>query len=190
VDLVRATTTIDLSNDPDALKSVVQLLANEVAIRNLTALYAMAVDDHDIERVLSCFADDGAFTRAGKTVRGKTDLRTFFVTMMDRYITTLHTPHSHVIAPDGLDQAKGVTTGHAELSLEGTLMMAAYRYTDVYSRLDNRWTFQSRDLQFMYVLPFQDMASAFVNTSRIRWPQLPYAEADFPETLPTWTTFS
>jgi uncharacterized protein (TIGR02246 family) len=190
VDLVAATSTIDLSKDPDAVTSVVQGLADEAAIRNLAALYAMAVDDHDIERVLACFADDGTFTRAGNTVRGKIDLRAFFVTMMDRYITTLHTPHSHLIATNGQDQAEGLTTGHAELSFHGTLMMAAYRYSDVYSRVDNRWTFRSRALKFMYVVPFQDMSSAFVNTSRIRWPQLPYAEADFPETLPTWNAYT
>jgi uncharacterized protein (TIGR02246 family) len=189
VDLVTATSTIDLAKDTDQLVSVVQGLADESAIRNLAALYAMAVDDHDIERVLDCFADDGTFTRAGNTTRGKTDLRAFFITMMDRYVTTLHTPHTHVISASSGDTAEGLTTGHAELSLKGTLMMAAYRYSDVYSRVNTRWVFQSRALKFMYVLPFQDMASSFFDTSRIRWPELPYADADFPETSTTWTSY-
>ncbi len=189
MDLVTATTTIDLSKHPDAVAGVLQGLIDEVAIRNLAALYAMAIDDHDIERVVDCFADDGTFTRAGNTERGKQELRAFFVKMMDRYITTLHTPHCHVIAMNGRDSATGQTTGHAELSLEGTLMMAAYRYDDTYSRVDGRWTFQSRSLNFMYVVPFQDMSSAFVGPMRIRWPQLPYAEADFPEKLSTWTNY-
>jgi hypothetical protein len=41
----------------------------------------------------------------------------------------------------------------------------------------------------MYVVPFQDMPSAFSGRMRIRWPELPYAEADFPESLPTWTSY-
>jgi hypothetical protein len=32
----------------------------------------------------------------------------------------------------------------------------------------------------MYVVPFQDMPSAFSGRMRIRWPESPYAEADFP----------
>jgi hypothetical protein len=108
---------------------------------------------------------------------------------MDRYVTTLHTPHSHVIAMNDRDSATGLTTGHAELSFEGTLMMAAYRYDDTYSRVDGRWMFQSRSLNFMYIVPVQDMSSAFAGRLRIRWPQLPYAEADFPEKLPTWTSY-
>ena len=71
MDLVTATTTIDLSKHPDAVAGVLQGLVNEVAIRNLAALYAMAIDDHDIERVVDCFTDDGTFTRAGNTERGK-----------------------------------------------------------------------------------------------------------------------
>jgi uncharacterized protein (TIGR02246 family) len=189
MDLVPATTTIDLAKHPEAAAGVLQGLADEVAIRNLAALYAMAIDDHDIERVVDCFADDGTFTRAGNTERGKRDLRAFFVKMMDRYITTLHTPHSHLVATNGTDSATGLMTGHAELSFEGTLMMAAYRYDDTYSRVDGRWVFQTRALKFMYVVPFQDMSSAFADRMRIRWPQLPYAEADFPESLATWTSY-
>jgi uncharacterized protein (TIGR02246 family) len=189
MDLVAATTTIDLAKHPEATAAALQGLVDEVAIRNLAALYAMAVDDHDIERVVECFAADGAFTRAGSTVRGRPDLRAFFVKMMDRYVTTLHTPHSHVIAMDGADSATGLTTGHAELSFQGTLMMAAYRYDDDYSRVGGRWVFQTRALKFMYVVPFQDMPSAFSGRMRIRWPESPYAEADFPESLPTWTSY-
>ena len=189
MDLVTATTTIDLSKHPDAVAGVLQGLVDEVAIRNLAALYAMAVDDHDIERVVDCYTDDGTFTRAGNTERGKQELRAFYVKMMDRYITTLHTPHSHVIAMNDRDSATGLTTGHAELSFKGTLMMAAYRYDDTYSRVDGRWMFQSRSLKFMYVVPFQEMSSAFVDRRRIRWPQLPYVEADFPESLSTWTSY-
>jgi uncharacterized protein (TIGR02246 family) len=189
MDLAAATTTIDLSKHPEAAAAALQGLIDVAAIRNLAALYAMAVDDHDIERVVACFAEDGTFTRAGKSERGRRDLRAFFVKMMDRYFTTLHTPHSHVVAMNGRDSATGLTTGHAELSFEGTLMMAAYRYDDIYSRIDGRWMFQTRALKFMYVVPFREMSSAFVDRMRIRWPQLPYAEADFPESFSTWTSY-
>jgi uncharacterized protein (TIGR02246 family) len=190
MDFNRATTSPTIDG-PDSLTSHVQGLLDKEAIRNLIALYAMAVDDHDIERVLGCFATDGSFSRAGNTVTGHEDLRAFFVTMMDRYVTTLHTPHSHVITIDDSAVATGLSTGHAELSLEGTLMMAAYRYDDDYAKADNRWTFRSRSLRFMYVVPIQDMPNAFRgSTKRVRWPEAAYAEADFPETLATWSSYN
>jgi uncharacterized protein (TIGR02246 family) len=175
--------------DGDVARAV-QTLLDQQAIRDLGALYSMAVDDHDIERVLDCFAPDGSFTRAGNKVTGHQALRPFYVGMMDRYVTTLHTPHSHVVWIDGPGQAGGTLTGHAELSLEGTLMMAAYRYDDRYAQLDRRWVFASRSLQFMYVVPFQEMATSFTDAKRIRWPQQAYAEADFPETFATWQSYS
>ena len=51
------------------------------------------------------------------------------------------------------------------------------------------WVSRSGALKFMYVIPFQDMPSAFAGRMRIRLPELPYAEADFPESLPTWTSY-
>ncbi|MCW2525589.1 MAG: hypothetical protein JWM76_449 [Pseudonocardiales bacterium] len=188
MDLFTSTTTADVGSSPEALVRQVQVLTDQSAIRDLGALYVMAVDDHDLERVVACFAPKGSFTRAGNTVTGSEDLRAFYIKMMDRYITTLHTQHSHVIQVDG-DSATGLVTGHAELSLEGVLMMAAYRYEDVYTRTDRRWVFEERSLRFMYVVPVQDLPIAFTGDKRIRWPETPFAAADFPETLPTWNSY-
>jgi uncharacterized protein (TIGR02246 family) len=189
VELHAQTTTPDLDRDLAALTEHLQKLTDQAAIRDLAALYVMAVDDHDIERVLDCFAPTGSFTRAGVKTTGHDALRTFYVAMMDRYVTTLHTPHSHVIATDDANSATGLSTGHAELSLNGTLMMAAYRYSDRYVRIGRRWVFEDRALRFMYVTPFQDMPTTFTGPARIRWPELPYAEADIPESSSTWTTY-
>jgi uncharacterized protein (TIGR02246 family) len=175
----------DLSSAPELATAALQRLLDQSAIRDLNALYAMAVDDHDIEMVLATFTENGGFTRAGSTVEGKAALRTFYEGMMDRYVTTLHIPHSHVINVDGAT-ATGLLTGHAELSLNGTLMMAAYRYDDTYAKVDGTWLFSGRELRFMYVVPFEQMPTAFSDARRIRWPETGYAEADFPETFPTW----
>jgi uncharacterized protein (TIGR02246 family) len=191
VDLHAQTTTPDLDPDLAALTHQLQRLTDQASIRDLAALYVMAVDDHDIERVLDCFAPTGSFTRAGVKTTGHDALRIFYVAMMDRYVTTLHTPHSHVIAIaiDDANSATGLSTGHAELSLNGTLMMAAYRYSDRYVRIGRRWVFEDRELRFMYVTPFEDMPTTFTGSDRIRWPDLPHAEADIPESSPSWTTY-
>jgi len=68
--------------------------------------------------VVRCFADDGTFTRAGTTYAGHDVLRPFYGSMMERYVTTLHIPNSHVIDVDtDAGTATGLLTGQAELAL-------------------------------------------------------------------------
>ncbi|UMG91222.1 nuclear transport factor 2 family protein [Nocardioides sp. TF02-7] len=189
MDLDRATsTTLATAED---LPRQLRALADKDAIRALGALYSVAVDDHDLDTVVRCFDADGTFTRAGQTYAGHEVLREFYAGMMDRYVTTLHIPNSHVIDVDtDAGTAVGLLTGQAELALGNRLLMAAYRYDDRYRRLDDgRWVFAGRELRFMYNVPFEQMPTSFTDARRIRLPGAPYAEADYPETLPTWTTY-
>lgn len=177
-------------DDDAAVRSAVRDLVAAQAIRNLSAIYSMAVDDHDLDTVVACFTPDGSFERVGTKTTGHADLRAFYRMMMERYRTTLHVPEGHVVHIDPVDpdKATGVVAGHGELVMDATVMMAAYRYTDNYRLLDGRWKFASRSLQFMYVMPFEQMATGFGSRKRIRWPEQPFAEADIPEGLPTWTS--
>lgn len=187
---LRQQTTTSLATSEAAARAQIRTLADQVAIRDLGALYSIAVDDHDIDTVVDCFARDGRFIRAGVSTQGHSDLRAFYATMMDRYVTTLHIPNSHTIAVDtAAGTAAGLLTGQAELALEGRLLLAAYRYTDDYVRIDDRWVFASRDLRFMYNVPFEQMPTSFADSRRIRLPGAPYADADFPETLPSWKAY-
>jgi ketosteroid isomerase-like protein len=192
MDLDAATSTA-LASSPEELARQVRALADKDAIRALNALYSVAVDDHDLATVVRCFATDGTFTRAGTTYAGHDELRPFYASMMDRYVTTLHVPHSHVVEVDtGAGTATGLATGHGELALGDRLLMTAFRYDDRYVRLDDedgRWVFAARDLRSMYVVPVEEMGSSFADSRRIRMPGAEPAEAAFPETLPTWTTY-
>lgn len=182
-----ATTTAPATDD-QGLRSQLRALADKDAIRALGALYSVAVDDHDLDTVVRCFAADGTFTRAGTTYAGHDVLRDFYTGMMDRYVTTLHIPNSHVIEVEPVaGTATGLLTGQAELALGNRLLMAAYRYDDSYRRLEEgRWVFASRELRFMYNVPFEQMPTSFADSQRIRLPGAPYADGDYPETLPTW----
>ncbi len=190
MDLAVATSTT-LADSPEELARQVRTLADREAIRALNALYSVAVDDHDLATVVRCFAADGTFTRAGTVYAGHDELRPFYASMMDRYVTTLHVPHSHVIEVDTLaGTGTGLATGHGELALEGRLLMTAFRYDDSYRRLDDgRWVFAARDLRSMYVMPIEEMPHGFADSRRVRMPGAEPAEAAFPETLPTWTTY-
>ena len=190
MDLDLATSTT-LAGSSEELARQARTLADKDAIRALGALYSVAVDDHDLATVVRCFAPDGSFSRAGTTYAGHDELRPFYASMMDRYVTTLHIPNSHVIDVDTeAGTATGLLTGQAELALGNRLLMAAYRYDDSYVRDDaGRWTFQARELRFMYNVPFEQMATSFADSVRIRPPGGPDADGDYPETLPTWTTY-
>lgn len=184
-------TSTSLATSPEETALQVRALADKDAIRALGALYSVAVDDHDLATVVRCFAVDGSFTRAGTTYAGHDVLRDFYAAMMDRYVTTLHIPNSHVIAVDtGPGTATGLLTGQAELALGEHLLMAAYRYDDTYVRVHDRWVFASRELTFMYNVPFDEMATSFSDRLRIRPVGGDPAPGDYPETLPTWTTYA
>ncbi|MEV0945152.1 nuclear transport factor 2 family protein [Rhodococcus sp. NPDC049939] len=170
------------------LERRVTRLEDRARIQDLAAAYAIAVDDHDIDTLVGLFSEDGTFERAGVVSRGHEEIRTFYVRAMGRYSLTLHTPQSNQIAVDG-DRAKGLLTGQAELALDGTLMMAAYRYSDDYVRHDDRWLFASRHLRFLYATPFRDLETAVTTTDRIRWPGTDPQPAEYPETHPTWATY-
>ena len=116
MDLLFATTTTSLAGTPEEAYRQVRELADKAALVNLSVLYSMAVDDHDLDTVVACFAPDGSFTRLGTTVRGHADLRTFYASMMDRYVTTLHTPESHVAVVDAENKPhrKPITLGIRE----------------------------------------------------------------------------
>lgn len=171
--------------DLDALRT---LLAKD-QIRDLAARYSLAVDDHDIESVLATFTDDGVFEVAGKELRGRAELRAFYVDTMDRYHTMLHTPEIHLITVADTVCATGIMTGHAELAVHDTLVMSAFRYRDTYLNVGGNWLFDRRRVSFMYALPFESMGASFRGTKRIRWPQARYLEADYPESAPTWDTY-
>jgi ketosteroid isomerase-like protein len=190
MDLLPAATSTTLAASPEEAYRQLRELADKAALVNLSALYSMAVDDHDLDAVVACFAPDGTFTRLGTTVRGHAELRPFYASMMDRYVTTLHTPESHVAVVDvEAGTATGVVNGHGELALGDRLLLAAYRYDDRYVRLDGRWVFASRAIRFMYNVPFDEMATSFADRRRLRVPDTPVAEGDYPETLPTWSTY-
>jgi uncharacterized protein (TIGR02246 family) len=187
---LHAQTRTTLPATPEDTARQVRALADRVALSDLVALYAMALDDHDLPTVLDCFAPDGRFTRFGATAAGPEELRACFTEIMDRYVMTLHVPDTQVASVDtDAGTAHGVTTSHAELALDGRLLVAAFRYEDDYVRRDGRWVFQSRALRFVYTVPVEQMATSFADNRRIRLPGAPHVAADIPESSTTWETY-
>ncbi|MHA6617687.1 nuclear transport factor 2 family protein [Pseudonocardia sp. DLS-67] len=175
--------------DAAALATAVRAQADRQAITDLCVLYARAVDDHDIDALVTMFTADGVFERRGVPATGPDAIRAAYVASFDTYRTMLHTPHPGVVALHGDGTASGWSHGHAELATRSTLVLASYRYEDDYRCAEGRWRFARRSITFMYAVPADRLATSFGGTDRIRWPRTPPETADYPETAPTWDTY-
>jgi ketosteroid isomerase-like protein len=167
--------------------AAVQRLTDRAELQDLVNRYALAVDDHNLATVREMFTRDATFLRRGSTAHGRETVLRSLERSMRRYGPTIHTPHLQLIDWIDDDNATGVATGHAELALSGTLMVAAYRYHDTYRRDGGRWRFAKRELLFLYGTPAADFSTAFADPLRLRWPDEPPSAADLPESVPTWS---
>src|SRR3954468_19567584 len=158
----------------------VQRLADRFEIENLLARYSMARDDRDLPALLATFADGAEFVRTEAALRGLPEIEAMFRRSFDRFGLTLHTVHLPAIDVLGPDSATGLVNGHAELVVDGTLFLAAYRYADRYRKAGERWTFARRHLGFLYAVPADRYAEALADPRPIQWPGAPPREGDYP----------
>ncbi len=173
---------------PSSVDSRLLALADRLDIQELLARYSMARDDGDLSTLVEMFTADGEFIRLAQIVRGYDELWEFFRTSRQRYSLTLHTVHVPAIELIGSERATGLINGHAELIVDQVPYLAAYRYTDDYRRVGQRWLFARRHLRFMYAVPAAEYATSFSDSRRIRWPGTEPAEADYPESQAVWNT--
>ncbi len=187
-DLIAQTAHLPADAGPLELKRAVRDRHARQAIDDLIVLYSLAVDDHDLDTVVACFAADGVFVRRGRAVAGHDELRGFYRASMLRYGLTVHTPHGIVTAIDG-ETASGVVCGHAELAHGQSLVLASFRYRDRYAVRDGRWVFTRRELTFAYAAPAVELAQRAIGPARIAWPGTAPEVADYPETFGTWDSY-
>tara|TARA_B100000686_G_scaffold347424_1_gene436104 strand:+ start:1266 stop:1823 length:558 start_codon:yes stop_codon:yes gene_type:complete len=141
----------------------------EFAIRDLAIRYAVAVDDCDLPSVLNKFTKSGSFERAGQKVEGQEELSSFFTGMMDRYILTRHLIHMHTVEVSRR-RVSGVVHGSAELVLDDTLYLSAFRWHDLYELEAGEWKFSNRQLKFIYYMPATELANEISAVKRVRIP--------------------
>ncbi|GGO80023.1 polyketide cyclase [Nonomuraea cavernae] len=173
----------------DAWQAELRDLRDREAIRDLALLYTRAVDDHDIDAVVGMYTEDGVFERRGVSAAGHAAVRAAYAEAMGLYRLTLHTLDAHVVELTPGRTAVGWAAGHAELVTRKTAVMAAYRYDDAYRCAGDRWLFAHRSITFMYAVPMEEMSRGLTAPDRMRWPGAPPGRADYPESLPTWTTY-
>jgi uncharacterized protein (TIGR02246 family) len=178
---------MESANRRDELAARVQRLEDRFAIADLVAHYCAALDERDLDTFVSLFTEDATVRHRDRVVEliGRRAIRDYYSQRFAGYGVTFHTPHSHIVAFEGPDQARGVVTGHAEMSVEGELVVAAIRYDDTYRREAGEWRFAGRDLGFWYYMKLADLPAGFGDRLRkhYRGERLP---AELPESLATY----
>jgi hypothetical protein len=176
----------------ESLTRRVEQLESRVAIAELVSGYAIACDEHDIERLGTQFAEDAVLDSPSKLLMasGRAEILAMYVRLFKIRGPGYHWTHDHFVNfdPTNPDRATGLVLSHAETCPNHEVSLSAMRYEDEYCKMDGRWVFQKRILKFLYYVPAKDYTHVFNSTTRVTMGgnQLP---ADFPESLPAWQAF-
>ena len=175
----------------EQLESRIRRLEDRVELADLIARYYNAVDDRDIELVGELFCEDGVFGRFNGTDRaeGREAIKQFYYERLGPIGPSFHYPHAQLIEFDDDDHATGVVTAHAEMGIQGKMVITGFRYQDRYRRdPDGAWRFLQRLSRFFYMMSHDELHDHYDDPIRVRWPGEPMA-ADLPDQLDTWKSF-
>lgn len=167
------------------LEELAQLVMRTDARQQLGELisrYGMAVDDRDFAALGALFAPDGEFNG----VKGRQTIVDFYRARTATFTISTHYAHGWHFNFESDTRASGVVNAHAELCIAGKTIRISLRYLDQYVKDAQTWMFQSRKLQFRYVLPLDEVADGLDQAVRVRWPGTQPQAADLPDKLQTY----
>lgn len=180
-----------MAQEVSGLEQRIRRLEDRAQLRELIALYCIAIDDRDIETVGSLFTNDGRFRSQDGVMdaQGREAVLNQFRGRFAALKATNHIAHDQILTFGAdPDAASGIVTSHAEVWRNGRALIAALRYRNTYRRETGRWRFADRLLSFLYYLPVEEYAQGLGSRLRMRayGDQRP---ADYPEALPSWKLY-
>jgi len=174
------------------LAARIDRLESRAAIAEMISIYGIACDDHDMPRLMSLFTPDAEFTTKSGLMHaiGPDAIEAMFIEAFKIRGPAFHWTHDHIVEFDDADpdRATGIVLSHAETTPHGEPSLAAMRYEDEYQRIDGRWLFRKRTINFLYYVPAKDYLTALNEPTRVTVAgnRLP---ADYPENLAAWQNF-
>jgi ketosteroid isomerase-like protein len=132
----------------ESLLRRIDRVESHLAIQQLAARYALAVDGKDVNEVVTLFVEDvNAGTSWGT---GREALTRFYRDALSHFYRSMHLIAGHVIAFDDEDHAHGVVHCRAEHEAGTQWGIMVMNYRDDYERQDGTWYFRRRRLQPLY----------------------------------------
>ncbi len=127
------------------------MVEDELAIRNLVAIYADAVNRRDQELWNSILSESVSWTLPGKTVEGKKAVLELWGAFMDSFEFVAQLVHQGTIDIDG-DQASGRWYLTEQLRARGATEVRCTigTYADEYVKENGRWLFAKRGYEILY----------------------------------------
>jgi len=127
-------------------------LADEQAIRNLTAAYTDAINRFDIDDIAHVYDEHAAFTLLDRpTVVGRPAILEVLRATAARYQMIMQLIHSGIVQLDG-DRARArwqIT--ELQIPIEGRPRFVAGRYEDEHVRTTDGWRFTHRTFTARYI---------------------------------------
>jgi hypothetical protein len=172
------------------LEARIKRLEDRQELSDLAARYCIAVDDRDMDTIVDIFTPDGQMGHMDSSAggAGTAGLIAYYEERLKGVGATYHYPLAQLIEFDSDDEAHGVTMANAEMSIGDQVIVGAIRYNDTYVRVEGRWRFRRRALQFLYLMDMNDLPTHYKERDRKRWPGPPTA-AEIPDSLPTYQAF-
>ena len=162
------------STDLADLDRRLRRIEDRAEIQELGQRYCRYIDDNDWARLRTLFTDGAAM--AGQT--GGDAVVATLRAIRSGYGRTIHTAHGLVLEELGDDHARGYVPSSAQLDIGGEFVVSAIRYFDTYAKVGGAWRFASRDLRFVYALPWSQADRALVDGLPVRWPGTEPAPVD------------
>ncbi len=156
---------------------------SELAIQQLPARYALAVDARDLDAWVQLFVED---VDCGRHGRGREALRRFIDPNVRTFYRSHHQICGHVIDFLDADHAKGTVYCRAEHESRGQWIVMTICYFDTYERRDGKWYFVRRREKHWYS---SDVLERPTGPNFQRWGEWKGRKPELPHAFPTWQPF-
>lgn len=172
----------------DTLLARLERVEAQLAIGQLPARYALAVDARDLDALVELFAED---VDCGRWGRGREALKTFYASesILQAFYRSVHQICGQTLDFQDAEHATGTVYCRAEHEDGEHWVVMAICYFDQYERRDGRWYFVRRDERHWYSTDWLQRPG---NPTWQNWPGKYTGERHqprLPASFPTWEGF-
>ena len=172
-------------NPPElvALAARIDRIESQLAIQQLPARYALAIDSRDLDGWANLFAPDVDCGRYGK---GRDALKRFIDPAVRTFYRSHHQICGQTIDFSDADHATGTVYCRAEHEDGDKWVVMLICYFDTYERQDGRWYFRKRAEKHWYST---DILERPTGPDFQRWDRWRERKPSLPQGFPTWQAF-